>query len=67
MKRRILLAGGVLLETGDGERRIVHPAHCPICRRKVTAEGDRDHAFTVPDDQVEATVVVDRCHGRSVR
>lgn len=68
--RRITLAGGVVLETGGDRRLLIHPDICPICRRKVTADGDRDHSITVPaDDQAvdgAVTVIVERCLGRPV-
>lgn len=68
--RRITLAGGAVLEIGGGRRLLIHPGFCPVCRRKVTADGDRDHASTIPADaqatDLEVTVVVDVCHGRQV-
>lgn len=69
MTRRIHLNGGAVLEVGDGRRRLVNPTECRVCRRKVTADGDRDHVVAVPDvDQVDATVsvVIEQCHGRVI-
>lgn len=62
--RRITLAGGVVLVTGDGRRLLIHPVICPTCRRKVTADS-RDHEVTEPNlaaGDGEASVLVARCN-----
>lgn len=67
--RRITLRGGVVLETGDGRRRLITPVPCRVCERTVTADGDRNHEIEVPTVagvDVEMSVVVVSCHGRQV-